>query len=200
VAENADDLGIIALEEGLMGGPGSGNNYHWHRPSKKTVVEDCQELDASRLMREGILASDVRLSGSWRWYNAATNETTSSIAFEVCTLGESAPWLRLFYTFKAEQKSADYRVSLTTTRPRFGGLRWWFICPLIVNGRPCGQRVGKLYLPPGGRYFGCRRCHSLTYTSCQESHKYDRVYRMLAADMGCDPKTVKWAMDSIGKR
>jgi hypothetical protein len=28
--------------------------------------------------------------------------------------------------------------------------------------------VGKLYLPPGARYFGCRRCHELTYRSCQE--------------------------------
>ena len=28
--------------------------------------------------------------------------------------------------------------------------------------------MGKLYLPPGARYFGCRRCHELTYRSCQE--------------------------------
>jgi hypothetical protein len=62
----------------------------------------------------------------------------------------------------------DYKVSLAVTRPRFGGLRWWFLCPLIVNGRACGRRVGKLYLPPGGRHVGCRRCHRLTYTSCQQ--------------------------------
>jgi hypothetical protein len=40
-----------------------------------------------------------------------------------------------------------------------------------VNGRPCQRRVGKLYLPPGGRYYGCRHCHALTYTSCQEHDK-----------------------------
>jgi hypothetical protein len=31
--------------------------------------------------------------------------------------------------------------------------------------------VGKLYLPPHCRYFGCRHCHDLTYTSCQQHDK-----------------------------
>ncbi len=53
--------------------------------------------------------------------------------------------------------------------------RWWFACPLVVNGRACGRRVRMLYLPPNGRYFGCRGCHDLTYRSCQESHQYDRL-------------------------
>jgi hypothetical protein len=70
-----------------------------------------------------------------------------------------------------EQESLDYRVRLTTTQPRFGGLRWWFVCPLGVNGRACSRRVGKLYLPPGRRYFGCRHCHGLTYTSAQTHDK-----------------------------
>src|SRR5436309_2544304 len=48
----------------------------------------------------------------------------------------------------------------------------------------------ELYLPPQGRYFGCRRCHDLTYTSCQESHKCDRPRRMLARDTGYDPVDV----------
>jgi len=72
---------------------------------------------------------------------------------------------------KGEQKELKYDVRLTTTRPRFGGLRWWFLCPLLSDGRPCGRRVGKLYLPPRGRYFGCRQCHNLTYKSCQEHDK-----------------------------
>jgi hypothetical protein len=33
------------------------------------------------------------------------------------------------------------------------------------------RRVGKLYLPPGERYFGCRCCHRLTYRSVQEHDK-----------------------------
>jgi len=36
--------------------------------------------------------------------------------------------------------------------------------------------VGKLYLPPGGKYFGCRHCYNLTYKSCQESDKRINYY------------------------
>ena len=39
-----------------------------------------------------------------------------------------------------------------------------------MNGH-CNRRVAKLYLPPGGRYFGCRLCHGLTYKSAQEHDK-----------------------------
>jgi hypothetical protein len=123
-------------------------------------------------MREGILKGGVRQTGSWCWYrDASLKEQTAAISFVVNTLDQTGPWLRLSDTLTARQEQLDYRVGLTTTRPRFGGLRWWFVCPLVVNGRSCGRRVGKLYLPPRGRYFGCRHCYDLTYTSCQEHDK-----------------------------
>ena len=40
----------------------------------------------------------------------------------------------------------------------------------------CSRRAAKLHLPPGARYFACRRCYDLTYTSCQDSHRFDAVY------------------------
>ncbi len=40
-----------------------------------------------------------------------------------------------------------------------GGHRWWFACPSCVGRR------GTLYLPPGEKYFACRRCHQLLYDS-----------------------------------
>jgi hypothetical protein len=61
----------------------------------------------------------------------------------------------------------------------------------VASDRPCGRRVGKLYLPPGASYFGCRHCYELTYKSCQESHKLDSMFKLLAKDTGMDPKTVK---------
>ncbi len=30
------------------------------------------------------------------------------------------------------------------------------------------RRCGKLYLPPGGRHYGCRACYELSYESAQE--------------------------------
>jgi hypothetical protein len=57
------------------------------------------------------------------------------------------------------------------------------------------SRVGKLYLPPDGLYFGCRHCYELTYRSCQESHKGDRLYRFIASRIpGATPGQVKRAL------
>ena len=61
----------------------------------------------------------------------------------------------------------DYPIPITYTSPHFGGRRFWFTCPLSVNGRACGRRVGKLYFR--GRFYGCRHCHGLTYASTRES-------------------------------
>jgi hypothetical protein len=123
---------------------------------------------------------------------------TSWIRYEVNTQ-RSPPEARLAYTFTNSQVSVDYSVPLATTRPRFGGLRWWFVCPLQVGDAPCGRRVGKLYLPPAGPYFGCRHCHDLTYTSCRESHKFDRLHRHIAATLGWDEGAVKRVASRIGK-
>ena len=149
-----------------MGGYESGRwGWHW----KKTTVEECLQLDMAQLNREGMLSWDLRWLGTWRWTYA--DGATCSISLEVDTTDRARPWVRLFYTDKRKGQDVDYRVMLQTTRPYFGGWRWWFTCPLVVNGQPCKRRVRKLYLPPGGLYFGCRHCYDLTYTSCQESDK-----------------------------
>jgi hypothetical protein len=152
-------------------------------------------------MREGGLKASVRLHGSWLWKYPSGNSFTVNYLLD--TVDQSCTFVRLWYswvsTSKQAQESADYRVQLTATRPRFGGLRWWFICPLVVNGRPCNRRFGTLHLPPQARYFGCRHCYNLTYTSCQESHKDDRHYRWLAGKMGQSFATVKRMISSLSK-
>jgi hypothetical protein len=123
-----------------MGGPGSGNHYHHWRGTKKTTVEDCLSLDANRWRREGILAAGIHQAGWWRWTYPAGGGFT--LNYEVDTLDESWPTARLWYSWvwpsTRQQESADYRVRLTTTRPRFGGLRWWLVCPLVVGAGPAG--------------------------------------------------------------
>ncbi len=79
--------------------------------------------------------------------------------------------------------------------PHFGGVRWWFVCPLVINGRLCRRCVQKLYLPPRGRYYGCRHCYNLTYTSSQESHKHDRWWKLITQDTGRDWRAVKNLME-----
>ncbi|MBN1181820.1 MAG: hypothetical protein JXB49_05995 [Bacteroidales bacterium] len=48
-----------------------------------------------------------------------------------------------------------------TSRPHYGGVRYWFVCP------ECKRRAGTLYRPPGASCFKCRHCHNLTYSSSQ---------------------------------
>jgi hypothetical protein len=57
--------------------------------------------------------------------------------------------------------------------------------------------VGKLYLRGG--FFGCRQCHQLTYTSCQQSRQHDTIFRHLAREMGRDPVAVKRAIQCLAR-
>ena len=68
------------------------------------------------------------------------------------------------------------KIELYSTVCNYGGVRYWFLCPAVKDGVYCGNRVTKLFLPLGSSVFGCRQCYDLTYQSCQESHKYDRVF------------------------
>lgn len=159
-----------------MGGLGS---TRWLNHWNKTLVEDCRKLTISFLkpyLHPGYI-------GSLTWRRG--ERTTGSISFQV--KGEETPsGLRLIYTIQSrcgEKDDLDYLVSLQSTRTTWGSLRYWFTCPLVVNGLPCRRRVGVLYLPPGGRYFGCRHCYNLTYESTRTKHAYDRFYLQLAAAM-----------------
>ena len=73
-------------------------------------------------------------------------------------------------TVQREPEAVRYRVYLDTTRPRFGGRRYWFICP------SSGRRVAKLYLPYGGSRFLSRRAYRLGY-ACQREDRQSRLMR-----------------------
>lgn len=160
-----------------MGGYGSGR-WRWH--SKKTTVEECRQLDVSRWRREGLIVPYHVWHGGWSWRDPHTDKERASIGVQVAT-GADAGQVVLRYTVTppgGEPQQLDYVAPLVTTRPRFGGLRWWFQCP----NRDCGRRVSKLYMPPGERYFLCRHCYDLAYTSSQEHDKGRDRFRRLDYD------------------
>ena len=152
----------------VLGGFGS-TRWGWH--SKATTVEECRSLDVNRWIREGIIVPESRRWGSWVWTNSYTNKQAASIGYEVNTTG-SPPWVRLYYTvtpWAGDPVDYDYKIALVSTSPTYGGRRWWWLCPLNHRARgTCNRRVGKLYLPSGASYFGCRHCYELSYTSAQE--------------------------------
>lgn len=185
-----------------MGGYGS-SRWRWH--SAKTTVEDCRSLDASRWQREGILAPDHIQAGGWSWTDAHTGERLASIGYDVRT-GETDGRLRLIYTVTmagGDPQKVDYTVPLVTTRPHFGGLRWWFRCP----GRGCGRLVRMIYLAPRSLYFLCRHCQDLTYRSAQEHDKTRDRFRRMDPDMllalmqgeGRDRDSIRAAMEILDR-
>ena len=48
-------------------------------------------------------------------------------------------------------------VPLTTTAPKYGGVRWWYVCP------NCGKRKGVLYVSDAA--LRCRQCTGIHYAS-----------------------------------
>lgn len=177
-----------------MGGNGSGRHSSY---DARQTVEDCLVLDVNKLARDGMIRiRQPPWQGTLTWTNTRTGERTASVRYTCTGSGDNWTFTLIYTVTRRDGGKQDVRlpIYLQTTEPRFGGTRWWFTCPLAVKGNSCRCRVGKLYLPPGGLYFGCRRCYDLTYTSCQESHKYDRLFRFIAEDIGCTPEMVRNAL------
>lgn len=144
-----------------MGGRGSGN---WYRSDKKTTTSEVKFVDARWLARKGWLENGLYYSIWW----SSNGKSTGDI--RVMTYGDS---LKLIYRFRSgleEWQDVEETVHLNWTSCNFGSQRVWFICPGVVDGRYCGRRVGMLYL--GGRYFLCRHCYELTYSTRQEREPF----------------------------
>jgi hypothetical protein len=83
----------------------------------------------------------------------------------------------------SEPLEVDDKIYLATTRPHFGGRRYWFVCPCT------NRRVRNLHLPLGGRHFLSRRAYRLGY-ACQREREHDRALRRVAKllrRLGGDP-------------
>lgn len=158
--------------------------------SSRWTVEECKTITTKFLNEHKYFNGSVRWGGmSW----SRNGEKTGSIGFVVSTV-EGDECIRFQYTQinrnTGEKTELDYKIRLDWTPCYFGGRRWWFICPLVINGRVCSRRIGSLHLD-NSKYFGCRRCYNLTYQSSKESHRFDRLYRDLGRNVGITPKQVK---------
>lgn len=145
-----------------MGGFGSG------RTGTHNKAEHCRFIEVNRLYREGCL-EDGYISG-WQWLREgkrvanigmACNRDILKLDYRVRSFGDD--WIDVVE-----------RIQIERVPCRYGGTRPYFRCPGIVQGRACGRRVGKLFLL--GRYFLCRHCHRIAYTSQSET-ELDRTYR-----------------------
>ena len=135
----------------------------------KTTVEQATQLNIFKLKEFGLLRGYAATTLTWT-HRPSGHKNSIGITVDV---EEAEPYVKVNYTTtdrKTDEKTDyDYKISLTTTPCNFGGVRYWLICPLSINGVPCGRRVGTLHIASGGDYFGCRHCYDLSYASRNES-------------------------------
>jgi len=153
-----------------MGGRGSG----W-QGTKKDVVDDCIVLSIKELIRERVL-----LPGNYRRGSLTCRSVGRAVDFDYESELRQDGTGSLFIRYTGAGQQFCHWVSLRSTVPNFGGRRWWFVCPLK------DIRVSQLYLLPGTASFASRQAYHLTYTSCQESGRVDRLCSHLARRLGRD--------------
>jgi hypothetical protein len=115
-----------------MGGYGSG------RTGGRPTAESGMSLNIDRLIRGRSCVPGGRTNNY--------GEHSGSVGYESDLTNPDHAWIRLKFTvtdyWTDERHPIDQLVWLATTRPYFGGVRWWFIHD--------NRRVGRLHLPPGG--------------------------------------------------
>lgn len=141
-----------------MGGWGSGRGSRW----AKTTTESQKRIDIRWLKKQGYLQSGR--SGSLFW--SSNGQQTGFINYRMET-----GCMVLNYRIRingGEWEDIEETIILVRTPCNYGGERIWFRCP------HCWKRVAVLY--GAGKYFLCRHCYNLAYSSQQEG-KSDRLMR-----------------------
>ena len=156
-----------------MGGKRSGRGP-W---SERYTTQDCLDLSISKLYKWDILPPVVGQAGRISWSWPGVWKSDDSVRYEVRRGNYYDGWvIELTYTLTdnrtGEREYIKTPISLDTTIPHFGGLRYWFICPR------CEERKAVLYKHPERTTFACRNCHDLVYKT-QRLDKLNRAYKRL---------------------
>ena len=113
-----------------MGGSGSGR---WTYYEKQRTVEECWAMSISEVDRVVDLRDPGPASNALRPTRSATGKGVSTVRCPPRVGNDGKPLLGLSYTVK-DRWSVEDRVEeivrLQTTQPNFGGVRWWYSCPV----------------------------------------------------------------------
>lgn len=150
-----------------MGGVGSG------RRTSRSTVEESLILDINCLVKRGFLRRGFYVESILHWTLLTDGRNVASCDFVYDTTDKDYI-INLSYTYH-ESETVSSSIKLEKVPEYFGGTRLYFICP------ECGRRTWHLYLTAVVK---CRICHNLTYQSCRESHKWDRLYAKMVPALG----------------
>ena len=152
-----------------MGGYGSG------RHAGKVLADNCLALDLGMMIRTGLAVPGQDTTGTLHW--SCRGEPFGSLAYTAEMADRARACLILSFTRTVDGQQNRYRqvVRLDSTRPHFGGERWWMLCPYS------GRRVRMLYKPPHHATFAARQYWNLAYRSQREAkdqRPYERLFRL----------------------
>jgi hypothetical protein len=139
--------------------------------STRWVVEQCLFLPIESFSRWGTLSNPSGTTGTLSWTSSRSGAEQGKLEYFVqadengLAIHVRRQFARLYGAAKLIEECT---IPITTTTCRFGGERFWFRCPFVRDGKICGKRIGRLYLPPGQAVFGCRTCHNLIHRSARE--------------------------------
>jgi len=167
-----------------MGGLGSGRQAYKY----EYTVEDCLSIKTGSIFQGKCNMPGSCRSGTLYW--TIDGQRIGLVQYGVC-LKLKSPYIVLQHN--GNKTKISYSVFLSYTHPNFGGFRYWFNCP------KCGKRVGKLYMAPGSKYFLCRQCQNLTYTSCRKSHSDDTIIKHMSSKTSLSWIEAKQAILDIRK-
>ncbi len=108
--------------------------------SRRLWVERCVACDIASIRNTLRAAFQGVPPESWNWPSATATTTLP------------------------DGRTAYQTLGLTVTKPRFGGLRWWYVCP------GCKRRARKLYNTGDDPRLLCRRCRGLVYECQYQKH------------------------------
>jgi len=138
-------------------------------------------IDLAWMLRTGRAREGMLIRGTLYWN--CGGEPAGSISYAAHMDEPERERLELSY-FSGEGEAREHvsqTVPLCHTLPRYGGKRWWMICPCR------GVRVGKLYRPAGGDRFASRQAWQLGYNSQRQAHldrPFEKLFR-LQKKLGC---------------
>jgi hypothetical protein len=144
-----------------MGGYGSG------RCSDRLSTDECLRLSLSQLKSRGMLKRGCMGRREFVWSSDGEVTARASVTVDIDCL---EPYPQITIEGYRQGRAIDCRLQLVSAPMRFGGERWYAVCPIT------GRRCTTLVLPPGRSRFASVQGSGVAYGSQREAPIY-RAYR-----------------------
>jgi hypothetical protein len=155
-----------------VGGANSGRRRSIHRGA----VEQYPAIDLRVLRRAGLLSAGQCTYTTLHWGNQAPEALSARVFTDLSDINDAS--MRIVRS--DDYGAAAERVAIECIPCPYGGIRCYFLCPLI------GVRCEQLFLADG--VFASRKAHKLTYASQSEDElsrarrKVRKLHRQVEGD------------------